>query len=86
MAVETDDSSALSTSSLISALATLSVAQALVLDELRAISPVAAQRVTENLKRYVSHIEEQHGPQSYDARTTRATVEAITRSLLKEQV
>lgn len=66
-----------------SAVATLSLAQSFILDELAAISPEAAKRVANSLKGYVQHIERLHGVDSVDAITTRLTVDMIARTELE---
>lgn len=75
MATGTDDSRSIS-----SAIATLSLAQSFILDELAAISPEAAKRIGNSLKGYVLHIERHHGVDSVDAITTRLTVDMIVRT------
>ncbi|KRD25524.1 MULTISPECIES: hypothetical protein [Acidovorax] len=78
MATNTDD---VTLRTLSSALATLSLAQAFMLDELQKLSPEGAKRVADSLRSYAIHVEERNGPQSIDAATTRVTVAMLTRQV-----
>ena len=66
---------------LASVITTLTLTQNLLLIELSRSDPEAAQRVVKGLKGYADFVEDKHGEDSPDAKSTRSTVKMLTLGL-----
>lgn len=67
-----------SAANLSSVITTLTLANSLLLEELGKKDPEAARRISRVLNGYAGYVETKYGPESPDAKSTRAAVQMLT--------